>query len=72
MKTAKKNLLEPEKLKSIGTIATKIGVPERWLRNKVASGHVQSVRVGYNLFVPIAETAKIKKLAAHRRTNLAG
>ena len=61
---AKKNLIDADDVKPIGAKAAECGVPERWLRNKVASGDVASVRIGWNIFVPDSQTEKIRKLAA--------
>jgi hypothetical protein len=65
---AKKKLFDADSVKSIGAMAADCAVPERWLRNKVASGDVRSQRVGYNVFVPKSEAAKIKELAKLRRS----
>ena len=62
---AKQDIIDT--MKTIGTIAYELGVPERWLRNKVANGEIASRRIGYNVLVPITETDKIKKLAQLRR-----
>ena len=61
---AKKHLVDANGIKSVGAKANECGVPERWLRNRVAAGEVLSVRIGWNVFVPDSETEKIRKLAA--------
>jgi hypothetical protein len=63
---AKKTLIDTDGVKSISVKATECGVPERWLRGRVAAGEVLHVRIGWNVFVPESETEKIKKLAAQR------
>jgi hypothetical protein len=63
---AKRNPIDPDEVKSIGTMAHECNVPERWLRNRVAAREVASRRIGYNLFVPMSEVDKIKKLAQIR------
>jgi hypothetical protein len=62
-----KNLVDANDVKSIGQMATLCGVPERWLRNKVAAGEVESQRVGYNLFIANSEAKKIRNLADRRQ-----
>lgn len=62
----RQNVIDTGSVRSLGTMAYENGVPERWLRNKVANGEVDSRRIGYNLFIPISETDKIKKLALRR------
>ncbi len=64
----KKNLIDADGVKSIGAMATECGVPEKWLRNRVAAGDVPCVRIGWNLFIADSETEKIQKLAAQRET----
>ncbi len=63
---SKKNSIDPDSVKSISTTAAEHGVPERWLRNRISAGKIASVRVGWNLFVPVSEATKIRKLAAQR------
>jgi len=60
---SKKNLIDADSVKSIGAMAIACGVPERWLRNRVAAGDVLCVRIGWNVFVEDSQIEKIKELA---------
>jgi hypothetical protein len=62
----KKLKVDADALKNIPAKAAECGVPERWLRNRIAAGEVSCVRIGWNVFIPDTETNKIKDLAASR------
>jgi hypothetical protein len=62
----KKKTIDANDLKNIPAKAAECGVPERWLRNRIAAGDVSCVRIGWNVFIPDTETTRIKDLAASR------
>lgn len=62
----KTTMIDANAVKSIAVKAAECGVPERWLRGRVAAGEVSSVRIGWNVFIADTETAKIRELAANR------
>ena len=65
-----KRLVDPDGVRPLGAMARECFVPERWLRTRIGAGEVDSVRVGYNIFVPVTEAAQIKQLAAAHRKRL--
>jgi hypothetical protein len=67
----RKHLVDPKGVRSITAMAIECSVPGRWLRKRVIGGEVACVRIGFNFFIPISETQKIKKLAARRTERIA-
>jgi hypothetical protein len=55
--------IDADGVRNIGATAVAAGVPERWLRDRVAAGDVPCIRIGWNLFVANSEIENIQKLA---------